>query len=212
MKTIGIYQLEQKKFTSFEFEDIFFNSFGKPEQNFVCTIIGKSGNGKTDFCVKFAKYLSKYERVLYLSAEEGISSTIQIAFNRNNMNEVAGRVILGEKATFDSLVVYLSKKASPKIVFIDSLDYLKLTTDQFKFLRSKFPKKAFVIVSWSDRSAPKSQSAKDIQYMADIKIFIDGYVAFPKSRYGGNNRFIIWEEKAKETYPMFFNLPVQEEK
>lgn len=205
MRTIGMFQLQQVKFDLMDFDGEWAASFGKPEKNFASIIYGASGNGKTDFCVKFAKYLANFGKVLYVSHEEGISSTIQEAFERNKMTEVSGRVILAEKATVDDLVEYLKKRNSPQTVIIDSLDYMRLTTDQYKRLRAVFPKKSFIIVTWSNGDKPKSQYARDIEYMVDIKLRVKGYVVYPRCRYGGNAPFIIWPEKAKQHAPQLFN-------
>ncbi len=201
MKTIGTYQLSQMRFDNYAFTGAFAKSFGCPEKNFSMIVYGDSGNGKTDFNVQWAKYLSQFEKVLYLSHEEGISSTIQGAFERHNMREVSGKVIVAEKATFDELIEYLKKRNSPKVVIIDSLDYMRLTTEQYKTLRTLFPKKSFIIISWSRSDLPKSQSGKDIEYMCDIKVRVKNYVAYPRCRYGGNQPFIIWEYGARKKNP-----------
>lgn len=211
MKTIGMYQLTQKVFKLLEFTGRWQESFGKPEFNFSAIIYGESGHGKTDFCVKFAKYLSSFTKVLYFSREEGISATIQEAFARNNMQEVSGKVILASDATFEDLMKYLKKRNSPGCVILDSADYMDLTSKQFKELVDAFPKKSFVVISWSDGKHPKTQAAKDIQYMCDMKIFVNNYRAYPRSRFGGNKPFVIWD-KAAEIPPAVETAPANQTK
>lgn len=196
MKTIGIFQLGQKVFDCYEFNGKWLDSFGNPEKNFSALISGDSGNGKTDFCVKFAKHMAQFVKVLYVSHEEGISKSIQEAFQRNNMHEVSGKVILAEKATVDEIIAYLKKRNSPGFVIIDSLDYMNLTTDQYKLIRANCPKKAIAIISWSKNNKPKSQYAKDIEFMADIKINVSKFKAYARCRYGGNTPFVIWNKSA----------------
>jgi hypothetical protein len=75
---------------------------------------------------------------------------------------------------------------------------MRLTTDQFKLLRKEFPRKSFIIICWSSNDKPKSQYGKDIEYMADIKIQVRKFKAFPASRFGGNQPFVIWEKKPKQ--------------
>lgn len=212
MKTIGITQLKQKRFTTLDFTGEWLESLGTPECNFTAIIYGDSGNGKTDFSVKFAKYLSTFGKVLYLSHEEGISSTIQEAFNRNAMHEVNGKVVVGEKGTIHDLVAYLKKRNSPQYVFIDSLDYMNLTHEQYKQLRATFPRKSFVIISWSDGKKPKSKHGEKIEYMCDIKLLVRQYVAYPRSRYGGNAPYIIWHEKAGLVTPVVRKMPTKDAK
>lgn len=210
MKTIGVKDFINKRFDIWPFEGEWKDSFGEPEKNFQMIIYGESGNGKTEFCVKFAKYLAGFTKVLYCSYEQGISKSLQDAVVRNNMHEVAGKVIFLSGGSFSELVEYLKRKASPKIVFLDSLDYMRLTTEQYKTLTKIFPRKAFVVVTWSRNESPKSQYAKDIEYMCDIKSFVQNFrVEMPRSRFGGNKPFVIWENarKVKEV-PNLFNQEV----
>lgn len=199
MKTIGIFQLDQKTFDTYAFAGEWQKHLGNPEKNFSCLISGESGNGKTDYCVKFAKYLSQFTKVLYLSHEEGISKSIQEAFSRNNMKEVSGKVILGEKGNVDDLIEYLKRRNSPGAIVIDSLDYMRLSTDQYKLIREACPRKAIIIISWSKGDLPKSQYARDIEYMCDIKIKVKSFKAYPRSRYGGNETFVIWDKSKSIT-------------
>lgn len=201
MKTIGIFQLSQKVFDTYDFQGVWLKHIGRPEKNFSCIIYGDSGNGKTDYCVKLAKYMSNFTKVLYVSHEEGISKSIQEAFDRNVMKDVSGKVILGEKASVDEIIAYLKKRNSPNVVVIDSLDYMRLTTDQYKLIREACPKKAVIIISWSKGDVPKSQYGKDIEYMCDIKIRVKGFKAFTKSRYGGHEPFVIWDKSKSLSAP-----------
>ncbi|HUM50457.1 MAG TPA: hypothetical protein PK431_01530 [Chitinophagales bacterium] len=201
MKTIGIVQLGQKVFDCYEFDGVWKKHIGVPEKNFSCFIQGGSGNGKTDYCVKFAKYLSEFAKVLYVSHEEGISKSIQEAFARNNMHEVSGKVVLAEKATVAELIVYLKRKNSPKIMIIDSLDYMNLTKADYIKIRESCPKKAVIIISWSEGKEPATTAGKKIKYMCDIKINVSNFRAYPASRYGGHDPYIIWDKSKKLSPP-----------
>lgn len=198
IEIMGMHQFDKKKFKEFDFDGVWRASIGTPETNFKCLIYGESGNGKTRFCVRLAKYVSQFKKVLYFSREEGISRTMQIAFQSENMLEASKRVVLGSKASFNGLMYYLKDRGKPDIIIIDSLDYMRLTPAQFKLLIDTYPKKSFIIVAWGKGEFPKSQFAKDIEFMCDIKIRVDQYVAYPRSRFGGNLPFIIWEQRVAE--------------
>lgn len=197
MKAIGINNFINKKFDIFPFEGEWLQSFGEPEKNFKMILYGSSGNGKTEFSVKFAKYLASFAKVLYCSYEQGISKSLQDAIIRNNMEEVSGRVMFLSGGSLPELIEYIRRNGS-RIIIIDSLDYMKLTTEQFKILTKTFPKKAFIIVAWSKNEAPKSQYGKDIEFMCDIKSFVQDFrITMPRSRFGGNKPFVIWENGRK---------------
>lgn len=208
MKTIGVSNFINKKFDIFPFEGEWKESFGEPEKNFQMIIYGDPGNGKTEFSVKFAKYLAGFRKVLYCSYEQGISKSLQDAIIRNNMEEVAGKIMFLSGGSVLELSDYI-KKTSPGIIFIDSLDYMRLTTEQYKSLIKRHPKKAFVIITWSRNEAPKSQYAKDIEYMCDIKSYVENFrITKPRSRFGGNKEFVIWDNGKKAVrQPDLFNLP-----
>lgn len=43
----------------------------------------------------------------------------------------------------------------------------------------------------------KGQPANDIEYMCDLKIRVNQFKAYPRSRFGGNETFVIWDRKPK---------------
>jgi hypothetical protein len=197
MGAIGINDFLKKQFNTFQFTDEWKASFGEPEKNFKAIVYGHSGNGKTEFCIKWAKYLAQFAKVYYNSFEQGISKTLQDALKRNNMGEVAGRVIFGDKETFAQMLDRLKSKNGPQIVLIDSRDYMNLTTEQFKKLIEAFPRKAFIIICWESGGKPKGEYGKSIEFQCDIKIRVSNFKAYPKSRFGGNDPFVIWDRKPK---------------
>lgn len=204
MKAIGVKAFLGKTFNVYEFEGRWMESFGEPEKNFLMVIYGASGNGKTEFAIQLTKYLAKFSKVLYCSYEQGISKSLQDSLNRNNMEDVDGSVYFTKGEPILDLISRLKKRQSPRIVIIDSLDYMRLTTDQFKLLRKQFPQKSFIIICWSKNDKPKSQYAQDIEYMADIKVPVRKFKAFPASRFGGNQPFVIWEKKPKSGEQLSF--------
>ena len=197
MRAIGVKAFIEKSFHTFAFEGEWLESFGEPEKNFKMICYGGSGEGKTEFMVRFAKYLATFGKVSYISPEQGISKSLQDAIIRNNLDEVAGKVMFVSGGVFSDVVDYI-KRSKSRIVIIDSLDYMKLTVEQFKTLIKTFPKKAFIIIAWAKNGAPKSQHAKDIMFMCDIKSLVENFtITLPTSRFGGNKPFVIWDHGKK---------------
>lgn len=201
-RAIGIADLLNKKFVTLDFEGDWLASMGQPERNFKMLIHGRSGNGKTEFVVKLSKYLTNFGKVYYNSFEQGMSKSLQDAFVRNDMQEVNGKLIIGDKDTFDELNNRMGRRNSPKFCIIDSLDYMELTKAQYTQLVETHPTKSFIIISWSKGPNPHSQAGKDILYMADVKVRVHEYKAYIVSRYGGDTPFVIWkaywEKKKRE--------------
>lgn len=175
-------------------------SFGYPELDARLFIMAPSGSGKTTFCSMLAKKLSQYGRFLYNSAEEGDSESLKMAFNRVNMKEVRGKVVITSFTEVEPLIAYLDKHKSPMIVLIDSIQFTDLTKDSYKTLVQRYRgKKMFIFVSHMDGKKPDGATAIHARRDAGVKIRVEGYVAFVETcRYGGELKaIVIWEEGAK---------------
>ncbi|MFM2385710.1 MAG: hypothetical protein RL660_467 [Bacteroidota bacterium] len=206
MKAIGINDFLARKFETLALSEAWQQALGTPERNFKMIISGPSGSGKTDFAIKLSKELASVGiKVHYNSFEEGISCTLQAAVRRNNLAEVSGKVMFGHKETVDELITRLAKPNSAGALIIDSRDYMNLTTEQFKLLKDRFPKKAIILLCWEAGGKPKGEYAKAIEYMCDIKVRVYKYTAYPRSRFGGNKPYTIWNKQveAGEQLPMF---------
>jgi hypothetical protein len=195
MATTGITDFLNKKYKELEFEGEWLASFGRPEKNFKCCVSGASGNGKTEFVIKLAKYMARFTKVYYNSHEQKFSKSLRDALHRNNMTEVNGKVIFADGESVEEMVERLGKKNSPGAIIIDSRDYMKLTIDQFIMLVERFPKKCFIVICWASGKEPKGQHAKDIEYCCDVKIFVKDFKANMRSRFGGNKAYDIWPER-----------------
>lgn len=199
-RAISVTELYKKKFNEMHFEGKWQEFIGNPELIGSWIIWGGSGNGKTRFTMQLCKYLAKFERVAYNSLEEGLSKSVQTAFRATNMYEVKNRVILLDAEPMEELIARLKKHKSPNIIVIDSIQYSGMSYNDYKNLRSQFPRKLFILISHADGKNPAGRVAKSIRYDAFVKILVEGYRAFPISRFGGGKPYTIWEEGAKEYY------------
>lgn len=193
------------QFETADFDGPFLASFGRPELRGAWLIWGGSGSGKTTFTLQLCKYLAKFRRVAYDSLEQGLSLSLQKAWERVNMSEAGSNIILLDKEDHPELCARLRKRRSPDIIVVDSVQYLtKFYMDQYKALKAEFPNKLFVFISQADKADknPEGHIAKKIRYDADIKIRVEGYKAFVATRYEvpelgeGGADFIIWQEGA----------------
>lgn len=195
MRAIGVSEFLARSFDCYNFEGPWLDSFAEPEKNFRMLVYGHSGNGKTEFCIQLAKYMARYTKVYYNSFEQGVSKSLQDALRRNNMQEVTGKVIFGDRETFEEMLERLGARNAPQVVFIDSRDFINLTQAQFKRLIELHPRKAFIVVAWEAGGRPKGEHAKSIEYICDIKVRVHQFKAYPRCRYGGNMPFVIWDRK-----------------
>ena len=178
----------QAKFDVADFDGAFLASFGRPELRGEWLIYGGSGCGKTTFVMQLCKYLTRFRRVAYNSLEQGLSLSLQKAWERVGMEEVGTRIILLDKESLKDLTARLRKKQSPDIIVIDSVHYWL----------------GFIFIAHERKGEPKGSLAQNLRYDADIKIRVEGYKAFTTTRYEvaekkeGGADFIIWEQGAAE--------------
>lgn len=157
---------------------------------------GGSANGKTRFALQLAKALAKHVRVAYDSLEEGLSLSMQHAIEDVGFADVKRNFVLLDGESIDDLKERLRKQRSPKVVIIDSLQYTGLTYTEYKALRDEFRSKLFIFISHADGSNPKGAVANSVKYDAFVKVYVEGYRAYPQSRYGGNVPYTVWPEGA----------------
>lgn len=195
------------QFETADFDGPFLASFGRPELRGVWLIWGDSGSGKTTFTLQLCKYLAGFRRVAYDSLEQGLSLSLQKAWERVGMAEAGSNIIMLNKEDLPELRARLRKRKSPEIIVIDSLQYLdKFYMKQFKDLKAEFPDKLFVFISQADKAGkdPDGYIAKKIRYDADIKIKVEGFKAFVTTRYEDRDKgeggadFIIWQQGAND--------------
>lgn len=198
-RAISVDEMYKMNFKELEFTGQWLESFGKPEPTGVWLFFGHSGNGKTDFAIKTAKYLCTFKKVAYNTLEEGARLSFQIAIKRNNINLVAKRfVILNEEIA--DLKARLAKRKSPDIIIIDSFQYCGLTKAEYKDLK-EFAikhKKLIIFISHAEGKEPEGRPARFVKFDADVYAWIEGYEAFVTSRFGGGEPFTIWAESAAE--------------
>ena len=183
---------------AFPFTGAWEASLGKPAKSGTWLVWGHSGNGKTSFVMQLAKYLCKFEKVIYDSLEESTGLSLQKSLRRHGMADVSRRFLILDREPISSLSERLKRKKSPSVVIIDSLQYSGLTYNGFKQLKEMHPKKLFIFISHAAGSHPEGRVGGKVEYDADIKIFVEGFKASCKSRFMDRPGvpFVIWEEGA----------------
>jgi|GEM_PF-1032604 len=186
---------------------------GNVEVGFKMLIYGPSGSFKTTFAInELAIYLAKnHGKVYYNSIEEGDGASIQDTLRYCETEELEdgslvfkdlpdGRFMFGDR---DSLAEMMDKieRTKPKFIFIDSSDFLRLTSEQYKKLEKlcnkprKSARRSLIIISWSKNGVPKSQYMKDVEYMVDIKTYIEDGIVNTRSRFGKTEPYHVLKRK-----------------
>lgn len=193
MKKINAKQFLKRTYEEVDFVGVWEKSFGLPERKSSMLVYGEGKNGKTEFCVQLANYMSLFGKVLYVSKEQGASKSLQNAWKRN---ETRDDVLLGLDADLKDILNAVQR--GYVAVILDSVDYLKLTEEDVKLIYEHQKKTLIVFVAWGDGKKPKTGIASKIYFMVDMIAYVKGFLANCKSRYGGNEEYVVWEKGAKK--------------
>ncbi|KAA6347182.1 hypothetical protein EZS27_005351 [termite gut metagenome] len=183
------------EFETLAFEGVWREAIGLPELSGSWIIYGTTKNGKTTFAMMLAKYLTKFKKVFYNSVEEGLSRSVQLAYERVGMIEASGRITL-EGESLEAMVERLKKRKSPDIVFVDSFQFLGMTFKDYKKLKTMFPRKLFIFISHVTNGLPDGRAAVAVWRDASVSFRVEGFRAFPTSRYGGGEYIDVSAERA----------------
>lgn len=180
-----------------EFDGQWLEAVGNPELKGTWCIGGLPKNGKTSFTMQLAKYLTKWHLVAYDSIEEGVSASFAETLRRCKMDEVKlNRFMVLNGEDIKDLERRLSKRKSPKVVIIDSIQFLGLDTATYLRLKRRFPEKLFIYITHLQGQYPEGKTALKIWRDSDVVIKVEGFRAYPTSRYGGGKPITISEDKA----------------
>lgn len=170
---------------------------GEPELGTVWMVWGASGSGKTSFALALCKEMCRMGyRVAYDSMEEGASKSFSDALVREHMDECGRRFVVLDNMPMDELAAWMERRRSADVVVIDSLQYSGMKYRDYKAFRDRFRGRMIVVISHADGKEPQGATGKSVRYDASVKVYVEGYKAFARSRYGGGEPYIIWPEEA----------------
>jgi hypothetical protein len=233
MKSLGTKQFEQKTYKTIKVSEQWRRFLGNLMHGFKMLVYGESGNGKTEFLLQFVKEMVSHGIVSYISYEQGHGMDLQMAIRRNKDDNWNGGVIWidpwhglpekfkepliidGKQASpqFQELVHYLRKRSSGDFIFIDSIQDSLFEWHEYKYLVQHFKRKSFVFISLAESKKPKGSVAKAIKANTHLALEIRDYIAFnAKNRMMGDGEWIIWEQKAMENNPLYFEMQQKKQK
>lgn len=181
------------------------SAFGEQDFGGAWLIYGREKNGKTTFALMFARYLSRKEPVLYISAEESPGSrNFQRAMMRAGITVADRNLRWQSYMAFDDIVKTLRKRRAPRIVFLDNLTKYrrKVRPDRLTDLLDEFPKTTFIFLAHEnpDDGEPLGALAFECKIFASMIIRIEGLVARVVGRGDADGELVIDEERASLYY------------
>lgn len=187
-----------RKLKILQLKDIWLEIFGEPERNGKMWLIyGEEKQGKTWFAMLLAQFLSQFEPILYISAEEGLGRTFQDVILRSGFDIKNRKFKAYGYLPLQELKDSLSKRYAPKIVFIDNVTVYvdELKNGGLQELLRDNQDKLFIFLAHEDRGEPYTATAKMIKRLADRIVRVQGLLATVGGRTKGG-QYMIDEEKA----------------
>lgn len=176
-RTLSAGVIYKKKYKTFPFEGVFKNIFGEPSTNGIWLLYGKEKNGKSWGALLLADYFTKFGRVLYVSAEEGVEMEFKDALKRAKIDGENKKLQFIEYEPISDLYKRLkAKNRKPNVVFIDNLTIYndELKASGIKKLKHDFPNTLFVCVAHEERNKPYTASATMASKLAKVLIRVQG--------------------------------------
>jgi predicted ATP-dependent serine protease len=179
-RAISTKTLFEKKYKEFKFTGVWGDVLGNPEKGKEWLIYGDEKNGKTLFAIKLAEYISQFESVMYISAEEGFGKSFQQnAKERAKIDFKKSKVKWLEYEPLDEIEKILDKRQSPKVVFFDNMTAYKEEFAQGRYtkLTKKYPNITMIFIAHEERGEPYTAAAKLCRKLSRIIFRVEGMVA-----------------------------------
>lgn len=186
-RAITLKRLLEKKYKLFEFIGLWKAIFGTPEKGGIWIVYGNEKNGKTLFAIVLSYFLSQYDRVDYVSAEEGTGAEFRDNVKRASPDIQDNRVRFLEYLPLSEIMKRLDKRQSAKVVVIDNITVYKdeLKNGMLRRLTALYPAVTFIFLAHAERNEPFTATGVLAKKLAKIIVRIEGLTAFVTGRCPG---------------------------
>lgn len=173
-KVIRATDLVNQTFSSFNFKGVWREFFGLPSTNFHILIHGNSGEGKSTFCLWFAKYLAEnFGVVLYVSGEEGTNKTFydKLKFCAANVKDLH----ILDVRTGDEFMQEINENEA-HFIFLDSLHDMNIDAEKLKQIFQKYKNSAFICIDQNNKKGDLL-GANEKKHICDVVVNVKNYTA-----------------------------------
>jgi hypothetical protein len=153
---------------------------GEPSIGFHAMVFGIPKSGKSILCTQMAKYMSdNFGSVLYVAAEEGFSMTLQ-----NKLKEFG---MASENLHYANFREYEQIRTALQnnefaFVFLDSVNFMKITPEQMRELKAENPQTAFITIQQATKDG-KFRGSQEYAHDADVIINVANGIATQQGRF-----------------------------
>jgi len=166
---------------------------GAPSVTFHLAVFGLPGNGKSTFCIQFAKYLAdNFGKTIFISSEEGYSVTLQQKLVNSNAQAI--NLDVADFRSGDD-IIRDAQLGKYHFIFLDSLDRMNIDADKLRMLRAKYKNVAFITISQSTKGG-LMRGSQEIAHDCDILVSVENLFAITmKNRFTSTGKgFNVREE------------------
>lgn len=176
---LGADELENLDYAKYIFGDDKYGQFmGNPAVGFHAIVFGLPKGGKSIWSMQFADYLANnFGNVLYIASEEGFKGTIKQKITEWTTNR--------DKLKFGNFTGYDEIKDNINgydFVFIDSLDFAKISVEEMEELKALNPNTSFITVKQVTKDG-KFRGSQEYAHNCDVIVEIIDGIANQKGRY-----------------------------
>lgn len=187
-------QLLRYKYDEVPFTGEWLAFIGRPSVKFHAMIYGRPKQGKSILSVKWAKYLSEnFGRVLYVASEEGFSKTLQkkvaeFAMDNQNLDFANFRDFEQIKSAVNA--------GNYKFVFIDSVNFIKITPEDVEDIKAENPTTAFITIQQATKSG-QFRGSQEFAHNCDVVIRVENGIAYQQGRFAEHTEMAIFDGPEK---------------
>lgn len=197
MKAVSVKQAFSKVFKKFAFTDLWLKAFGAPETTGLWYIGGNEKNGKSTFAMMLAKYLTTFDKVLYISAEEGLSDAMINAMKFAGMSDKDKKFHIIDYEPWEDIENRLQSRKCANIIFIDNATMYRdeVTKKMISEFKQRHSNKLIVMICHEEKGQPDNALASHWRKLSKIIIQAEGLKAIISGRCPGG-QLNINEEQA----------------
>ena len=188
-------ELINYRYKTLPFTGAFYDLIGEPSHNAHIVVYGLPKNGKSIFSTQLAKYLAEnFGKVLYVSAEEGFSVTLQKKardFAEGNPN-----FDFANFRTYEEIEEAMNNRPYMAVV-IDSVNFAKITAEQVEQLKHQNPNTLFITIHQATKQG-QARGSQEYIHNADTIIRVHEGVATSVGRFNEGGTYVVFERKAPE--------------
>lgn len=183
---------------SYQFDDpVWIDALGDMQRTGIVLIQGVDKHGKTGFALLLAKMLQKYDKILYVCAEQKLDSDFRKSVSRANIDYRDNRIAWERYLSFEQITELLSRRNAPRVCFIDNLSmYSDCKKSELIELLEKNKRCLFVLICHQKGNEPDGALGRFARKLCMRFVQMDKLVACVGGR-KSNKTFVVDINEAK---------------